>query len=186
MDASDFTPFIVSDDDVSYSTGDSDVQKSTTYIVNLTSPVPLEVLNWNCYIKYTFPIELNVVESELTSYTADGLLKGADSSTKIQPVFKSLSGDTKSIIFKGCHDSALQGSTRPNSIIQNLNFVFSKIRNPYSVRTTSPLIIQVFKEWSAATGPTKQIIEARKPISASLFKQNLITSFSMSATNKIV
>ena len=93
MDASDFTPFIVSDDDVSYSTGDSDVQKSTTYSVNLTSPVPLEVLNWNCYIKYTFPIELNVVESELTSYTADGLLKGADSSTKIQPVFKSLSGE---------------------------------------------------------------------------------------------
>ena len=141
MDATAYTPYIVDDEAVAYATGDMEVQKSTTYIVSLTSPVPLEVMNWNCYIKYIFPAELDVVEAELTTFTAEGLLKGADSSTNVQPVQKTLSGDTKSIIFKGCQDKALQGTVRPNSIIPSLNLVFSKIRNPYSVRTTSNFVI---------------------------------------------
>ena len=136
--------------------------------------MPLEIsADGGCYVKFNFPPELLVRESELTTYTGgylmvgktDTVVNGAGSVPITSEVVDSdlTSASGKYVILRGCHGAGL--AAKPKSILSIIDITFNAISNPYSVRHTSNFKIQVFRNWDAATKTASlQIIEANAPV----------------------
>ena len=180
LDATAYTPYQVLDSDVAYKVDDSVVQTSTKYTVDIQSPVPFEITG--CYVKFNFPKELQV-DSSLTVFTGGTMMLDENGGSDLTPVDSDLTSASKWVILKGCQNTAFQNA---NSINQLLEVQFSQIKNPFSVRDTSPFVIQVFKDWSAANGLENQIIQTNAKILLSHYSVNSLTFGSLTATNKIV
>ena len=119
-------------------------------------PVPLEITG--CFVKYIFPKELQV-NSELTTFTGAALMAGATGTGKITPTKLELSAAEKYVILPGCVDPANKGKTTYNT---QLKVDFSMIKNPYSVKNTSPFKIQIYDKYDAATGTLSGFIQETK------------------------
>jgi len=102
-----------------------------------------------------------------------------------QKVLQDLNTATdKYVVLKGCHGGRYQNKAL-TSISQKLTTVFKQIKNPFSVRNTSPWKIEVYKTLSGSTLSGK-IIETDAIISSSQYSIETMDTLALDATLKTV
>ena len=173
LDTTSYDPFPIPDNDIEFVLGTPLVQEDTTYRVEVTSEVPLEIPDSGagCYIKLEFPPELHLGTS--LTYTVDSLLQGADGSTVGAPVEEVLTGDNKYVILPGCQNPDLRASQKVNA--QTLIVTFDQIGNSFGVRETSVFTIGIYQDWSQLDGLTNKIIGSDTiTVAADLYQTNAI------------
>lgn len=91
----------------------------------------------------------------------------------------------KYVILKGCIDPSLKGGNVYNSLI---NIDFSLIKNPYSVRNSSPFKMQIYKEYNKVTDVLSVFIAETKTsiIPAAMYTKNIVTGISLAVLDPIV
>lgn len=186
LDASGFQAYPVLDTAVTYVIQEGTVQKLSDYSVSIESPVPFEVDG--CFVKYIFPKELQVAATDLIRVEGEEMMLAPDNTNDItsQKVAEDLGAATaeKFVVMKGCHAAQFQNK-QMSAITQKLTVRFKQIKNPYSVRDTSPFKVEVYKKFTNGVLAQK-ILTTKAIILASQYKINNMDSFNLTATLKTV
>jgi len=105
VDATNYAPHTVAEDNVVYTPTINTVQVDTKHKVEINSPVPFDLDG--CYVKFNFPDEL-LVSTSLTTFTGAGQMLDPTGGSNISPVASDLTSATgKYVILKGCHNANL-------------------------------------------------------------------------------
>lgn len=125
------------------------------------------------------------MSAELTTFTGAALMAGATGDGEITPTKLDLAAAEKYVILPGCVDPEHKGKTTYTTV---LRVDFSMIKNPYSVRDTSPFKIQVYDKYDAATGTLSGLIQETKTsiIPQSMYEKNVVTGLSLSVLDPVV
>lgn len=84
------------------------------------------------------------------------------------------------MVIKGCH-AAIYQNKQQTAITQKLTVRFKQIRNPYSVRNTSPFKVEVYKKFTGGV-LSQKIITTKAIILGSQYSINNMNSFNLTAT----
>jgi len=68
LDARAFSPYAITDTDVTVSLSDNKVQQLATYDFSFTSPVPLEVDTAGCFIRFIFPDDFIITSGDFATF----------------------------------------------------------------------------------------------------------------------
>ena len=79
-----------------------EVQNAGPLEISIQSLVPFQVDT--CYVKFTFPKELQVDENKLLGFYGGGMLFNNEGSEDNPPVSFDLTSKVKYVLFKGCND----------------------------------------------------------------------------------
>lgn len=133
-----------------------------------------------CFVKFTFPPELIIIEEKLKQYVGEGYFLNEFGSS-ITPVSWDYTSDTKFAIFPACTYNEQPSDSDQQRV---LNLKFNDIILPYGKRSTSPFVTEIYKKWSKADGLSMPIATSTDSfMDMSLFEPNAIEMIEMSATN---
>lgn len=132
-----------------------------TYTISFKSEIPMDITG-SCYVKYTFPSELDVTMMDLTSISGTGLLLDSDGLSTASILKKSMLENTNHennfIVLKGCQfdPSGKSNEELQNFSVNDFNVTLGNIMNPHDDGvSTSAFKIEVFKYWIEETFGTE-------------------------------
>ena len=172
--------------------GANQIQGYGAYTIKVKTDVPLEYTG--CYVKYIFPKELQIEASKLQKFKGAGMLLNDKGGKTQKPIASDYSQQKKWFIVKGCLNRKRipsEGGKKPKkktgaTEVRKLDLTLENVGHPLALMDTSPFEIEIWKDYDAATGPSGKIAYLQIPIPASKYVGGALSTFSMSALNRIV
>jgi hypothetical protein len=163
LNAEDFKAGPLNDELITYALDVAFSGEVSSYSISFEADLALNIRD-GCYVKYTFPSELDVTGMDLETLAGEGLLLDSDgqssSSVLKYSMLEKTDGEDSYIVLEGCQFDPVGKSDAELEKFSSTEFkvALSGIKNPSEIAETSPLSIEVFKTWNSTTATPETLL----------------------------